>query len=103
MARNLSGLKRGGSPGRPKGIGNKITEAMKEWASDLFASEAWRTSAKKRILAGRAPHLESHIIATLLPKTEKVEHSGPDGGPIHTIENRYVTPPPPADARAAAH
>lgn len=41
---------------------------MKEWARELFESPEWRASAQKRILEGKAPHLESHIAAVLMPK-----------------------------------
>ena len=30
MSRNTQGLKRGGSPGRPKGVPNKLTAALKD-------------------------------------------------------------------------
>jgi hypothetical protein len=34
VAHNISGLKRGGSPGRPKGVPNKVTvEAKAAWAA----------------------------------------------------------------------
>lgn len=82
MARNTSGLKRGGSPGRPKGVPNKVTREVKAWASDLFDSPEWRESARKRIIEGKAPHLEAHILQTLMPKTEKHELSGANGGPV---------------------
>lgn len=49
---------------------------MKEWAKEFFASEAWRTSAIRRMLAGKAPHLESHIAACLMPKTETLDVPG---------------------------
>jgi hypothetical protein len=49
---------------------------MKEWARELMESKEWRDSAKRRILAGRAPHLEAHICQVLMPKTDKLDASG---------------------------
>lgn len=57
-----------GEGGRPRGAGNKRTKEMREWAREFFNSEEWRRSAKARILKGKAPHLESHIIACEMPK-----------------------------------
>ncbi len=93
MPRNISGLKRGG-PGRPKGVPNKVTRTMKEWAYGLMESDVWQASARKRILSGKAPHLEGHCLAVLLPKTDKHEHSGPDGQPIQVVTG---VPQPGAD------
>lgn len=72
MARDISGLRRGG-PGRPKGSPNKITREMKEWASGLLHSKKWRASAEQRILAGEAPQLEAHILQVILPKTDRLQ------------------------------
>ena len=35
MASNTTGLKRGGSPGRPKGVPNKATKEVKELSQRL--------------------------------------------------------------------
>jgi uncharacterized protein DUF5681 len=61
----------GNPSGRPKGALGHATREMKEWASDLVHSDAWRESARRRILAGKAPHLESHIVAVLMPKPKE--------------------------------
>ena len=77
--------------GRPKGSKNKATVEMKAWAREMFESDEWRNSARNRILAGKAPHLEAHVMACLMPRPkEQYEVSGPEGGPIRQIINNYV-------------
>lgn len=62
MARNTGGLRRGG-PGRPKGVPNVATRALKEFWTEFFDSAEYRATAKRRILAGRAPQLEAYLLA----------------------------------------
>ena len=72
-------MRKGG--GRPKGVPNRVTREMKAWAKELFESDEWRLSAAKRIVAGKAPHLEAHCLQVLMPKTVAVDvthHSKPD-------------------------
>lgn len=45
--------------GRPKGALNKTTREVKNFAVQFLASRAYMTSAKKRVLKGDAPHLET--------------------------------------------
>jgi hypothetical protein len=47
---------RGG--GRKKGVPNKATQEIKEFARNFLMSEEYRENLKQRILAGAAPHLE---------------------------------------------
>jgi hypothetical protein len=78
-----------GQGGRPKGAQNKATREMKEWAANLFQSPAWQGSARKRIIAGKAPHLEAHVLQVLMPKTDRI--AGPNGEPILTrVVNTYT-------------
>jgi hypothetical protein len=45
--------------GRRKGIPNKATVEAKEFCREFLASPDYATSAKARVLAGSAPHLET--------------------------------------------
>ena len=46
-------------PGRPKGALNKTTRAQKEWAEAFLTSEDYREAAKRRVMGGKASHLET--------------------------------------------
>ncbi len=78
-------MKIGGNPqnltrkgmGRPKGSKNKQTLSQVEWARLLIESDEYRASAARRILAGRASHLESlYHEATTMPRKSAVDLSG---------------------------
>ena len=58
----------------PPAIYQPLPRLMRRPASALFGSPEWRASATKRIIAGKAPHLEAHCMQVLLPKTDKREH-----------------------------
>lgn len=45
-------------PGRPKGSLNKGTKEAKRFFKELYTSEEYRASARRRIIAGKAQHLE---------------------------------------------
>ena len=89
MPRNTSGLKRTAGPGRPKGAVNASTRAVREFALELVESPEWQASARARILAGKAPHLEAYLLRVLLP-VPRIEadfdritiHIGMPGAPI---------------------
>lgn len=76
MPRNTSGLKRSAGPGRPKGLPNKATRQIKEFGEKLFKSREYRDSITKRILDGRAPAVEIHLMNLTFGKPkEQVEIS----------------------------
>ena len=53
--RNTSGLKRGGSPGRPKGVPNKVTIEVRAACAELVDDPVYRDRLQARLLAGRLP------------------------------------------------
>jgi hypothetical protein len=74
MARNTSGLRRGG--GRPKGAPNKATREIKEFGEQFFTSKEYRDSLRKRVLAGKAQAVEIHLMNLTYGKPkEQVEVS----------------------------
>lgn len=60
MGKNTSGLLRGG-PGRKKGIPNKATQDVREFAQKFIDDEDYKASLRRRVLTGRAPHMEQLI------------------------------------------
>ena len=69
---------RGG--GRKRGVPNKATQEIKEFARNFLMSEEFRENLKRRILAGEAPHMEIllHHYGFGKPKTS-VEVLAPPG------------------------
>jgi hypothetical protein len=71
----------GNPEGRRKGSLNKSTVELKDWAMQVVQSEQWRRSALKRMVDGKAPHLENHVLQVLMPKALKLDvthHAKPD-------------------------
>lgn len=83
----------GNRNGRPKGAQNKTTGEIREAAKAIVEDPAYVRSLKKRVKAGKAPHMETllHYYAYGKPK-EQVEVSGPDGHPIRQIIHQYAVP-----------
>jgi hypothetical protein len=44
--------------GRPRGAKNHTTEEARRWARKILESPKYRASLRKRLLAGKAPHIE---------------------------------------------
>jgi hypothetical protein len=82
--RSLANLRRGGtrSPGR-----RPIDREAREWERRFLESEEYRESARRRVLAGKAPHLErlrhEHVYGKA---TDRVELSGAEHSPVRIIE-----------------
>lgn len=58
--RNTSGLKRGGSKGRPKGTPNKATREAREFCAGIVCDPEYQRRIKARALAGKlSPQMEA--------------------------------------------
>ena len=69
-----------GNPnGRPKGARSKLTETF---LND--ALEAWNTNGKEALekMAAEKPGDFAKMIATIIPKEDKLEHTGKDGAAL---------------------
>lgn len=76
MPRNTSGLKRGG-PGRPKGQPNKATAEIRDAARAIVEDKDYAESLKKRVIAGKAPHMETLLFHYAYGKPKDVtDHEG---------------------------
>ena len=85
--RNTSGLKRGGSPGRPKGVPNKVTTEVRSACAELVDDPVYRDRLKARLLAGRLPPALECLLwhyAKGKPKDE-LEVAGNESFPLEII------------------
>lgn len=57
--------------GRPKGASNIATREFKQFWSLWFHSDEYLNSAKHRILAGQADHLETYLLALVYGKPKE--------------------------------
>ena len=69
----------GNPKGRPKGSRNKLTESF---LND--ALEAWNTNGKEALekMAAEKPGDFAKMIATIIPKQDKLEHTSKFGAPL---------------------
>lgn len=112
MPRNTAGLKRGGSPGRPKGSKNKATVEVRTLAQDLLLGEEYQANLKKRLIAGTlAPAVENTLwhygfgkpkdsVDVSLAQNRKVIHIIPPDVPVEPVgivdeKDRKAAPPEP--------
>jgi uncharacterized small protein (DUF1192 family) len=61
----------GSKLGRTTGATNVITRELRTFWHNFFSSEEYRASAKRRILAGEAPHLENYLMARIYGKPKE--------------------------------
>jgi hypothetical protein len=90
-ARALANLRRGGGPGRKRGIPNAATLEIKALASRLLVEDQeWIESARRRMIAGEAPHLETFFLSHKFGRPKDVDHA-PERPPILFISQYGVT------------
>ena len=84
MARDTSGLKRGGSPGRKPGVPNKATQAGQEFAQKVLSDPEYRRKLEERAKRGKLPPaVECMLWDRAYGKVkEHVEVTGENGGPF---------------------
>jgi hypothetical protein len=71
--------------GRPPGVLNKVTREIKTAAKAIVEDMDYVDSLKRRVKAGRAPHMETLLFHYAYGKPkETVKHEGGDGGPLVT-------------------
>lgn len=84
--RNTSGLKRG-SPGRPKGVPNRVTTEARSACAEVVDDPVYRERLKARLLAGKLPPALECLVwhyAKGKPKDDR-QVTGNEGGPITFI------------------
>jgi hypothetical protein len=87
-------LKRGGSPGRPKGIPNKASFEIKHFCRSITESRTYQASLKKRLIEGKAPHMEPLIFAYAYGKpVEKIQIIDRMENQIEAMAQKYGLSP----------
>jgi hypothetical protein len=78
MSRNTSGLKRGGSLGRPKGVPNRATQDAKEFCGGIVSDPTYQERLRIRALDGTLPPvLECMLWHYAFGRpSQRIEHGG---------------------------
>lgn len=87
-------LKRGGSPGRPKGVPNKRTLEIHEFARSVLEDPTYRAKLTQRIIAGKAVAIEQLLYAYAWGRPlERIQIIGPVLSEVTRLAALYnVTP-----------
>jgi hypothetical protein len=90
-ARALANLKRGGQPGRKPGVPNAATMEIRALAGRLLVEdEEWIESARRRMIAGEAPHLEIFFLSHRFGRPK--DHDQPPDRPPILFLSAYGPP-----------
>jgi hypothetical protein len=91
--RNTSGLLRGGSPGRPKGVPNKATQEIKALAQRLLKDREYRKLFRARLRDGElSPGVEAMLYHYAFGKPADTLKLDGDL-PLPTIHNHFHDDP----------
>lgn len=83
----------GPGPGRPKGVPNKATRDIREFAQKCLEDPEYVRKLVIRLQQGKAPQIEAALYQYAYGKPkDTVELTGPNGGPLQAIEWRIVDP-----------
>jgi hypothetical protein len=78
--------------GRPKGSRDKRTIEIQIMARSLIEDPAYQASLKKRLEAGKAPHMEPILYYYAYGKPiDRVRLAGEDGGPVQVSDPFFVS------------
>lgn len=61
-----------GNPGKPKGATSHRTREIRAMLAEFLEGEDYQSNVKRRILMGRAPHMESYFAALFWGKPKDV-------------------------------
>jgi hypothetical protein len=111
-ARALANLKRGGSPGRKPGVPNAATREIKSLAEAMTVGDpVWIESARRRMIAGKAPHLETFFLSHRFGRPKDVDQTAERPpilfvsayGPPGSYDPLARPQKPPEDAQVIPH
>lgn len=81
-------------PGRPKGSRNKASIEIAAVARNLLESRAYKASLKKRLIEGKAPHMEPILFYYAYGKpVDRIELVGPMVQEVHRLAAIYGMTP----------
>jgi hypothetical protein len=77
-------------PGRPKGSKNKTRLEIAQVARQLVESREYKASLRKRLIEGKAPHMEPILFYYAYGKpVDRVELIGPMVKEVHRLADVY--------------
>jgi hypothetical protein len=82
VPRNTKGLKRGGAPGRPKGVPNKLTMQLKDMILEALVNKGGVSYLE--VQAVENPNAFLTLVGKVLPIQAQVQ--GHDGGAVEVVQ-----------------
>jgi hypothetical protein len=76
--------------GRPKGSRNKTSTEVADFCRNMIESREYRASLKRRLLDGKAPHMEPILFYYAYGKpVDRIELIGPMVKEVHRLSELY--------------